>query len=160
MKKIFVFLFLCSMLLNSCGKTTSGCQPVPVISERAQLIAYCSANSINYTEHSSGLLYEIINPGTGVSPTATSSISVVYTGSHFNNTPFDFSNTPSVFMPLSNLVDGWKIGIPLIKKGGRIKLILPSALAYSCSGSKDTYGRVIIQPNEPIFFDITLTDVK
>ena len=155
MKKIFVFLFLYSLLLNSCGKTTSGCQPVPVISERAQLIAYCSANSINYTEHSSGLLYEIINPGTGVSPTATSSISVVYTGKFLDGSTFTAIANPLDFSLAGNIIDAFKIGIPLLKKSGRIKLIIPSALAYSCSGNPP-----VIPPNTPLFYDITLSDIK
>ena len=54
--------------------------------------------------------------------------------------------------PLSTLIDGWKIGLPLIKKGGHIKLVIPSSLAYGCSG----YGT--IPPNTPIFFDINLID--
>jgi FKBP-type peptidyl-prolyl cis-trans isomerase len=53
------------------------------------------------------------------------------------------------------VIDGWKIGLPLIKKGGRIKLIIPSALAYSCTGAGTS-----IPPNTPLYFDVTLNDVK
>lgn len=154
MKHLFAVLFVFSILCGSCGKTESGCEPVPVASERAQLVAYCNANGINYTEHSSGLLYEIVSPGSGASPSTTSTVSVVYTGKHFDNTTFDASANPVTFQ-LSGLIDGWKIGLPLIKKGGRIKLILPSALAYSCGGNLPS-----IKANEPLFFDITLSDVK
>ncbi len=154
MKKAFALVFLFSLLLIACGKKDTGCQPVSVTSERAQIMAYCSANSINYQEHTSGLFYEIITPGTGNAPLNTSTVSVVYTGKHFDNTVFDASANPYTTV-LSNFIDGWKIGIPLIKKGGRIKLIIPSALAYSCTGSLPT-----IKPNEPLFFDVTLTDVK
>ncbi len=155
MKKTLAVLLIFSLILSSCGKTDpGGCQPVSVTTERSQLIAYCSANGITYTEHTSGLFYQIIDPGTGPAPTSTSTISVVYTGKHFNNTNFDATANP-ITLSLSNVIDGWKIGIPLIKKGGRIKLIIPSALAYSCTGSLPA-----IQPNEPLFFDVTLTDVK
>lgn len=154
MKQIAALFFLFSFLLGSCGKKDTGCQPVAVASERAQIIAYCNANSITYTEHSSGLFYQIITPGSGPSPATTSTVSVVYTGKHFDNTVFDASANPYTSV-LSNFIDGWKIGIPLIKKGGRIKLIIPSALAYSCTGSLPK-----IQPNEPLFFDVTLTDVQ
>lgn len=152
MKQILVALAF-SLVVISCGKTESGCQPVPVASERMQLAAYCNANNITYTEHSSGLLYEIINPGSGPAPTVSSTISVVYTGKHFDNTTFDAQANPVTFV-LNGLIDGWKVGLPLIKKGGRIKLVLPSALAYSCTGN------VGIRPNEPLFFDITLHDVQ
>lgn len=151
MKQIIAVLAF-SLVVISCGKTESGCQPVPVASERMQLAAYCNANNITFTEHSSGLLYQIINPGTGTaSPTAASNVSVVYTGKHFDNTVFDSRANPITFN-LGGLIDGWKIGLPLIKKGGRIILVLPSALAYSCTGNSG------IKPNEPLMFDITLHD--
>lgn len=156
MKKNLGFVLLFSMLLlNSCGKKdASGCQPASIASEKAQMVAYCTTNGINYTEHSSGLLYEIITPGTTIAPVSTSNVSVVYTGKLLNGTTFDATSNP-ITLNLSNVIDGWKIGIPLIKKGGRIKLVIPSALAYSCTGAGST-----IPPNSPLFFDVTLTDVK
>ena len=144
-----------SFVLNSCGKTDiSGCQPASIASEKNTMVAYCTSSNITYIEHSSGLLYQIIDPGTGIAPTTASTISVVYTGKLFNGTTFDATANPVSF-PLSGVIDGWKIGIPLIKKGGRIKLIIPSALAYSCTGSGNS-----IPPNTPLYFDVTLTDVK
>lgn len=155
MKKILGLLVVVSLVLNSCGKSeTSGCQPATVASEKAQMIAYCSANNINYTEDASGLLYEIITLGTGIAPSSSSIISVVYTGKLFTGTTFDATANP-ISLTLSNVIDGWKIGLPKIKKGGRIKLVIPSALAYSCTGAGSS-----IPPNTPLFFDVTLTDVK
>ena len=155
MKKILGLLVVVSLVLNSCGKSeTSGCQPATVASEKAQMIAYCSTNNINYTEDTSGLLYEIITIGTGIAPSSSSIISVVYTGKLFTGTTFDATANP-ISLTLSNVIDGWKIGLPKIKKGGRIKLVIPSALAYSCTGAGSS-----IPPNTPLFFDVTLTDVK
>jgi len=157
MKKIVLSVLILSLvLLNySCGKNdTSGCQPVPVANEKAQLIAYCTANNITYTEHPSGLLYEIVLPGSGNAPTSSSIVSVVYTGKFLDNTVFTTSNNPLDY-PLSGVIDGWKIGIPLIKKGGRIKLIIPSALAYSCVGYLPN-----IPSNKPLYYDVTVSDVK
>jgi FKBP-type peptidyl-prolyl cis-trans isomerase FkpA len=156
MKRVFALLMVIvsSLLLNSCSKPDTGCEPVPVATERAQLIAYCNANGITYTEHPTGLLYEIITPGAGATPSISSTVSVVYTGKRFDNTIFDATANPYTNI-LGNLIDGWKIGLPLIKKGGRIKLVIPSALAYSCGGAGAS-----IAPNSPLFFDITLADVK
>jgi FKBP-type peptidyl-prolyl cis-trans isomerase FkpA len=156
MRKLVSVLIL-GFLFFSCTKD-DGCMPNPVDAERAQLISYCTANGINYTVHSNGFLYEIINPGRDTTPTASSIITVNYVGKHFNNSVFDSSIAPYTSL-LSNLIDGWKLGLPLIKKGGRLKLVIPSALAYSCGGSKSN-GSYVIQPNEPIFFDLTLLDVK
>lgn len=155
MRKLFVFvLVLTCLLLNSCGKSDSGCQPVPVSSERAQLISYCTANGITYSELPSGLLYEIITPGSGVSPTITSTVSVVYTGKFLDGSTFTAVANPQD-IPLSNVIDAWKLGLPLLKKGGRIKLIIPSALGYSCTGFPPN-----IPANAPLYYDVTLSDVK
>ena len=155
MKRILSVLTLVALLGSSCGKSDSGgCQPVSPSSERTQLIEYCKAGNISYTEDISGLFYEIITPGSGMAPNATSTISVVYTGKLLNGTTFDATANP-INLQLSSVIDGWKIGLPLIKKGGRIKLIIPSALAYSCTGAGTS-----IPPNTPLFFDVTLTDVK
>ena len=118
------------------------------------MVAYWTSNSITSTEDPSGLLYQIIDPGTGVAPTTANTISVVYAGYLFNGTKFDATANP-ISLPLSGVIDGWKIGIPKIKKGGHIKLIIPSALAYSCTGAGSS-----IPPNTPLYFDVTLTDVK
>lgn len=148
-------LVLVGLLLNSCGKSdVSGCQPASIASEKAAMVAYCTANGIIYTEDPSGLLYQIILPGADPAPTLSSNVSVVYTGKLLNNTTFDATANP-ITLPLSGVIDGWKIGIPLIKKGGRIKLVIPSALAYSCTGAGS-----LIPANSPLFFDVTLTEVK
>ena len=93
-------------------------------------------------------------PGSGASPVASSTVTVSYVGKHLDNTLFDTSTSP-LAVPLSSVIDGWKTGLPFIKKGGRIKMVIPSALAYACAGNLP-----VIQPNEPLFFDVTLNDVK
>ena len=156
MRKLLVFVLIISgMALNSCKKSdVSGCQPATVASEKDAMVAFCTANSITYSQDPSGLLYQIILPGSDPAPTLSSNISVVYTGKLLNGTTFDATANP-ITLALSGVIDGWKIGIPLIKKGGRIKLVIPSALAYSCTGAGTS-----IPPNSPMYFDVTLTDVK
>jgi len=154
MKRTLLLLsVVISSLFLSCGKQESGCVPKTPASEKAEMIAYCTANNIIYTEHSSGILYQVITQGTGNAPNTSNTVSTVYTGKLLNGTTFDATANPISF-PLSGVIEGWKIGIPLIQKGGRILLIIPSALAYSCTGSGS------IPPNSPLFFDVTLTDVK
>ncbi|MDB5209827.1 MAG: hypothetical protein JWQ30_654 [Sediminibacterium sp.] len=155
MKKILgSVLVLSCLLLNSCGKTDTGCQPVPVSSEKSALVAYCTLNNITYTEDPSGLLYQIITPGTGNNATVSNTVSVVYTGKLLDNTQFTSIANPQD-LPLGGVIDGWKIGIALLKKGGRIKLVIPSALGYSCTGNLPA-----IPGNAPLYFDITLSDIK
>lgn len=155
MKRTLLLLsVVLATLFISCGKQeSSGCQPKTPASEKADMVAYCTANGINYTEHPSGILYQIITQGSGPTPTVSNTISAVYTGKLMNGATFDATANPISF-PLSGVIEGWKIGIPLIQKSGRILMVIPSALAYSCSGSGS------IPPNSPLFFDVTLTDVR
>ena len=154
MKKSVIAFIGMVLFSLSCGKTAdTGCTPAPISSEKSAMVAYCTANSINYTEHSSGILYEIVSAGTGTAPTLASTVSVLYTlksmaGVTIQSTANPYTNA------LSQLIEGWKIGIPLIKAGGKIKLIIPSALAYSCVGSQS------IPPNSPLFFEVTLVGVQ
>jgi FKBP-type peptidyl-prolyl cis-trans isomerase len=156
MKKMLFVGVLMVFGFLSCGKKDTGCQPATAASEKAALVAYCTANAINYTEHSSGMLYEVITPGTGMAPTLTSKVFITYSGKLFNGTVFDAQTNPTLTgWTLNALIDGWKIGLPLIKKGGRIKLVIPSSLAYGCAGAGSS-----IPSNTPLFFDVSLVDVQ
>ena len=121
--------------------------------EEPQILAYSKADSLQVTRHSSGIYYQIISPGNGAAPSQNSDVSATYIGQLLNGTTFDQSTTPASFS-LAKVIEGWQIGIPLIKKGGRIKLIIPSAYAYGCNGNTG------IPPNSVLFFDVSLIDVK
>jgi FKBP-type peptidyl-prolyl cis-trans isomerase FkpA len=138
----------------SCSKNNA-CSPKSVGSEAATIQAYANANGINAVPHSSGLYYEILAPGTGATASANSNIYIRYTGKMLDGTVFDSqTNSAATGWPLNQLIEGWRIGIPLIKEGGHIKLIIPSSMAYGCMG----YGG--IPGNAILFFDIELVDVQ
>lgn len=100
------------------------------------------------------MYYQIMSPGSGPTPTATSKVYVTYTGKRMDNVIFDQSASPVAFN-LGGLIEGWQIGLSLIKKGGQIRLIVPSAMAYGCTGNQP-----VIAPNSVLYFDINLIDVQ
>ncbi len=142
-----VFLFMS----NSCLKGTD-CKNKTVQSEDAAMQAYATANGLTVTQHPSGMYYQITNQGSGGYPPSTSSVSVRYTGKLLDGTIFDQASTATSFYPLSGFIAGWQIGIPLIQKGGSIKLIVPSAYAYGCKAVGN------IPANSILYFDIDLID--
>jgi FKBP-type peptidyl-prolyl cis-trans isomerase FkpA len=155
---LFIVLIFAVLFYPGCSKDES-CTPKHVSSEASQIQAYAAANGINATAHPSGLYYEIIDPGSGTAASSSSEISITYTGKLLNGYLFDQQTTPNntsydPAWPLADLIPGWQIGIPLIKKGGQIKLIIPSALAYGCKGKGMVPGDAVL------FFDIQLVDVK
>jgi FKBP-type peptidyl-prolyl cis-trans isomerase len=115
--------------------------------QNTAMLAFCTTNSITYSTHPSGILYQIITPGAASKPNLCETISMTYTGTLLNGTKFDAG---TISYPLSQLIVGWQIAVPLIGKGGRIKVVLPSSLGYGAQ----TTGP--IPANSPLYFDITL----
>lgn len=139
---------------TNCAKSKT-CSPKSVSSEAAQMQAYATANGITATVHASGLYYEIVAPGSGATASANSNVFITYTGKLLDGTIFDQqSNSAATGWPLNQLIEGWRAGLPLIKEGGHIKLIVPSAMAYGC------VGKGVIPGNAILFFDISLIDVQ
>jgi len=101
-----------------------------------------------------------IKVGTGPAASASSTISVLYTGAvAATGTIFQASSDsgPSpVTLSLSNVITGWQKGIPGMKVGGERQLLIPANEAY---GPNPPAGSNI-PPNAPLVFDITLLNVK
>lgn len=158
MKRFLVF-GLAALAFWGCVKSNSGtgtCTPILPSAEETQIAAFCAANGIFYTKDTNGIFYQIIDTGTGVNPTLTSSISVTYQATLLNGALVDSTIAGHVFSAnLSSLIPGWQIAIPYIKKGGHMKMVIPSALCYSCYGTNDGH----IAPNSIIYFDLNLVNV-
>lgn len=153
MKLYILLTFVLSFFTVGCKKEAKGCMGVKPVDEAPQMTAYSAANNMTVSKHSSGIYYCITDSGHGMRPLATSNVSVTYTGKLLNGTIFD-SSPNTISFSLNNVIEGWQLGLPLIKKGGKIKLIIPSALAYGCNGNNG------IPPNAPLFFDVHLIEVN
>lgn len=154
MKQLPVIILFVA-LLYGCGKTSSNttCTNISPASEETTITAYCSANGITAVKDTSGLFYQIVNPGTPPMPDINDTVSVTFTGKYLNGTVFSQSAGTPPHASLSAFIDGWIIGLQKIGKGGQMKMVIPSALAYGCQGYYS------IPPNEILYFDITLADV-
>jgi FKBP-type peptidyl-prolyl cis-trans isomerase len=83
-----------------------------------------------------GVIFIPITPGTGASPSATSTVRVHYHGTLRDGTVFDSSvqrNEPISF-PLNGVISCWTEGVQIMKVGGKAKLGCPSDTAYGDSG--------------------------
>lgn len=116
--------------------------------QRALMIAYCNNNGITYTIHPSGILYQIITPGDTAKPNLCTSLTMNYTGKFM--TGIEFQNG-TITSPLSGLIVGWQIAVPLIGKGGKIKMVIPSSLGYGAEGRPPA-----IPSNAPLYFEMSL----
>ena len=106
----------------------------------------------------SGLRYQIIKEGYGVSPEKNSTISVHYKGQLIDGTVFDSSykrNQPIEFkLGVGQVIPGWDEGIALLKVGEKARFVIPSSLAY---GSQGAGG--VIPPNANLIFDVELMEI-
>ncbi|MCH5226935.1 MAG: FKBP-type peptidyl-prolyl cis-trans isomerase [Muribaculaceae bacterium] len=105
----------------------------------------------------SGLQYTITKEGTGKQPTATSEVTVHYTGKLLDGTVFDSSinrGEPATF-PLNRVIPGWTEGLQLMKEGAKFTFFIPSDLAYGPNGIPN-----VIPPHSTLIFDVELISVK
>ena len=117
---------------------------------------YVAEKKLNGKLINGGIYAVVSDSGKGErNPTVKDTVVVEYHGYFLNGNIFDETKPgKTITFPLSNLVEGWKIGIPLLKKGGKATFVLPSSLAYGAQGSGT------IPPNSVLAFDITLVDFK
>ncbi|MCA6218766.1 FKBP-type peptidyl-prolyl cis-trans isomerase [Ideonella sp. B7] len=101
----------------------------------------------------SGLVYQELKAGTGISPTASATVRVHYRGTLANGTEFDSSyrrGEPAEF-PLNRVIPCWTEGLQRMKAGGKARLTCPPSIAY---GAKGAGG--VIPPNATLTFEVEL----
>lgn len=112
-----------------------------------------------YKTHPSGIIYKIIDKGDYSDTISLEEIPVVtYSRSVFPSTAVvESSPLPTSFdnRKLKDHIPGWQLGLQLISKGGRIKMFIPSRLAFANVGIP---GR--IPPNAILVCDVTLIDIR
>lgn len=150
----FLLLIILPLLivLGSCGKKCNDEKQVNI--DDSIILKFLSDKGITAQKHSSGVYYQILSPGSGnISYSANTSITARYTGRLLDATIFDNGRGEAITFKLGGVITGWQIGIPLIQKGGKIRLIIPSGLAYGCDGERS------IPKNAVLDFDVELVNV-
>ncbi|SDM27300.1 FKBP-type peptidyl-prolyl cis-trans isomerase [Pedobacter antarcticus] len=124
------------------------------ITDTTLIRKFITENEIPAIKHESGVFYQIIDPGEGdVKYTIDTKVSAEYEGRLLNGTVFDKSKGTPISFTLGRVIAGWQIGIPLIQKGGKIRLLIPSQYGYSNSSAGS------IPPSSVLDFTVHLDDV-
>jgi FKBP-type peptidyl-prolyl cis-trans isomerase FkpA len=148
--RYFITFLLVTSLFVSCKKD----EDQTIIDEEI-ILAYLHDNDLEAeaTKDASGMYYIIYNEGTGGHPTTSSTVEVKYKGYLTDGYVFDQTlGSSTVSFPLTNLIEGWKIGIPMLQKGGNGLFLLLSALGYGSANQSE------IPANSVLIFEITLVD--
>ena len=102
----------------------------------------------------SGLASKVLQAGTGTThPTATSSVTVHYTGWTTDGNRFDSSlarGAPATF-PLNRVIAGWTEGLQLMVTGEKRRFWIPAELAY---------GGMPGRPAGMLVFDVHLISIQ
>ena len=156
-----------TVAVSAASGTASASVVVSIETDQALIDAaiieqYIADNELDATPATEGLYVVIDDPGAGQNPTINSTVRVKYDGKFIElnaqnqlveGDSFDVSSESGATFPLSNVIRGWQLGIPLFKTGGVGKLIIPSGLAYGASGSGS------IAPNSVLVFDVELLEI-
>ena len=104
----------------------------------------------------SGVQYRVVESGTGESPTETDSVLVHYRGRLLDGTEFDssYGRGQPTELGVGQVIPGWQQVLQLMPAGSKWAVWIPASLAYG------TQGAGSIGPNETLYFDIELIEIK
>ena len=125
--------------------------------EIAEIYKSVADKKIDTSGSVNGVYYQILKEGNGENVLVNDTVTVYYRGSLLSDgSIFDQTKDekPATFS-LSRVIKGWQIGLSKCKVGGKIRLIIPSALAYSIRTRS-----AAIPPNSILVFDIEVLKVK
>ncbi len=164
MMRILIIIFSIGLLATSClkSKDKEGCPynnlntAVPPAEQEA-LDTYIDTNDIAVVKHPRGFYYSIINAGTGSDSLGLcSEVLVNYRGTLVTGAEFD--KQQNVAFVLGGLIEGWQIGLPLVKRGGELKLYIPPSLGYGTKPRLNKDNEEVIPANSILIFELKLHD--
>ena len=102
-----------------------------------------------FTRSEDGIYYKIITPGTGNVISADSTVTANYTLWNTGGEKIDSGENYRATLNYGT-IESWGKMIPLIRRGGKIRFITPSAYGYGTSGSGG------IGPFSPLDFEVNV----
>ncbi len=105
----------------------------------------------------SGLLYQVIEQGSGPRPGAADRVEVHYEGTLTDGTVFDSSRArgESIVFGLNQVIPGWTEALQLMPVGSSYRIVLPPELAYAEAGAPPVIG-----PMATLVFEVELLAIK
>jgi FKBP-type peptidyl-prolyl cis-trans isomerase FkpA len=100
----------------------------------------------------SGLIYQVVKPGVGPSPTDADVALVNYKGRLTNGKEFD-ANQKTPF-PVTGVIPGFTEGLKVMQRGGSYRLCIPAKLGYGAVANER------IPANSTLIFEVDLLDYR
>jgi FKBP-type peptidyl-prolyl cis-trans isomerase len=127
---------------------------VEAAKETALILDDIKSKTIDTTGVSNGVYYKILKEGTGERVSINDTLVVNYKGQLLNGFIFDQTKDKPATFPLKRLIKGWQAGLIFCREGGKIRLVIPSSLAYSIRNLG------VIPPNSILIFDVEVLEIK
>ncbi len=125
--------------------------------EDEEIADFVATQGWNATTSETGLRYVIELEGAVDKPSIDNAVKTNYTLSLLDGTVVQELNKPVeevTPIPLAQTVLGWQEGIPLLGIGGKMKMVVPAALAYGSSGSGS------VPASSVLVFEVELLDFE
>ena len=149
-------VLLCVIALVSCKKSNDVADEQIKIDDKL-MVDFIAKNNLAMTKDiSSGIYYQVIAPGSGVGVVSTSTVIANYQGRLLDGSIFDQTTTKPLEFSYGQVIEGWQLGLKFIENKGKIRLLIPSRLAYRAyppAGSN-------IPKNAVLDFTIEILDIK
>ena len=143
----FVALLLIAVLLGACGSDDGDTGATGDSCE--------TGTEVEVTE---GLTYTDTECGDGDEAAVGDAVLVHYTGMLEDGTEFDSSEGGEPFeltIGTTPVIEGWELGIPGMRVGGKRELTIGPDLAYGEAGA----GGGLIPPNATLIFEVELVEI-
>ena len=124
--------------------------------DKATILKAIQQQSIDTTGSKEGIYYTLFEKGIGAPVDVSDTVQVFYKGYFLaSGEIFDQTGANPASFPLRRLIKGWQIGVPLGNVGSKVRIIIPSGLAY---GIRNRSAK--IAPNSILVFEIQVVSVR
>ena len=114
----------------------------------------------DYTrEPNTGTYYHFQTLGTGRYPSNAQEVEVRYKGTFLDGTVFYTTDTNTIRVALPKAIAGWRVAMPLVPRGSKVILLIPSRLGYGSEGLISSNPPVNIPANAVLRFEIELVEI-
>ncbi len=150
MKKLILLFLPVALLFSACEDQGE--------IDAVTIADYITENNLTTQVTPEGIHYIIEREGSGNNPIITDVVEVDYEGHLLDGTIFDssYQRGETATFPLSRVIEGWQIAIPLLKEGGKGKFIIPSEYAYGSNPPLGIPKNAVLVFNVELHFNSTL----
>lgn len=150
LSKLSLFLVMLGVSM-ACNDNTPTFDPIKQLTDDiSEIDNYLANNSITAYKFNTGIRIKIVSLGEGLPPKIEHTVKVKYVGRVMKTGAIFESNT--VDRLISQAIDGWRLGLPLLPIGTKAVLYVPSGYGYGEQGTS------LIAPNSNLIYEVELLE--